>query len=93
MSEATAVHHRPADRPSDEELEHAVQEELTWSSSVDASGIEVRVDHGVVHLRGRVHDLAEDVHVRRAVLRVRGSVGVVDRLTTAPQAGDGAARR
>ncbi|GAA2753961.1 BON domain-containing protein [Amnibacterium kyonggiense] len=84
---STRALHRPAEWPDDAELQRAVRDELDWSPQIDASGIGVSAEAGVVRLDGAVRDAAEDAQVRKAVFRVRGVVGVVDRLRTAPPTG------
>ena len=71
-------------RPTDPEVLQSVREELEWAPGIDAGAITASVHEGVVHLEGQVRDLAEDVRVRKAVFRVRGAAGLVDRLTCDP---------
>lgn len=71
--------------PTDDDLQQDVREELEWALGADISTIGVSVARGVVHLDGQVRSAAEDSDVRKAVLRVRGVVGIIDRLSTAPR--------
>lgn len=71
--------------PSDHGIQAAVQDELEWTPDVDAAGIGVAVDDGVVRLSGQVDDYVEQLAAKRAALRVRGVTTVVDDLIVRPQ--------
>jgi len=69
----------------DATIQTAVQEELEWTPEVDAAGIGVAVDDGVVSLSGEVDNYAEQLAATRAALRVRGVTAVVDDMTVHPR--------
>lgn len=77
MSTATAIR-------SDHAIQEAVQAELAWTPEVDAPGIGVAVDDGVVTLSGEVTGYAERRAAKRAALRVRGVTAVVDDMVSHP---------
>jgi osmotically-inducible protein OsmY len=60
------------------ELQEHVQNALEWEPSVDASGVGVSVDEGVVTLRGDVHTYAEKAAAERLALRMYGVKGVAN---------------
>ncbi|WP_022887419.1 BON domain-containing protein [Glaciibacter superstes] len=59
----------------------AVLVALAWDEAVDATGIRVRADRGVVTLTGMISGLAERVAASMAAMRVAGVDAVVDELT------------
>lgn len=69
----------------DHDIQSAVQEELEWTPDVDAAGIGVAVETGVVSLSGEVDNHAERVAAARAALRVHGVSTVVDNLIVHPR--------
>lgn len=68
----------------DHSLQKAVQSELEWTPDVDAAGLGVAVDDGVVTLSGEVSGYAERSAAKRAAERVQGVTTVVDDMTTHP---------
>jgi osmotically-inducible protein OsmY len=69
----------------DQDLQTAVQAELEWTPDVDAPSIGVSVEDGAVTLSGEVSDHFVHTAAKRAALRVRGVVAVVDDLTVHPK--------
>lgn len=65
---------------SDLGIKQDVNDELLWEPVVDAAGIGVEVDHGVVTLTGHVHSYLEKVAAERAAERVAGVRGVVQKV-------------
>ena len=55
-----------------EQLRQSVIEELEFDPSIDAAGIGVAVENGVVTLSGHVHSYAAKLAAERAARRVRG---------------------
>lgn len=68
----------------DHQIRDAVQQEMDWTSDVDADGIGVAVEDGVVSLSGEVGSYSERLAATRAALRVRGVGAVVDDLQIHP---------
>lgn len=60
----------------DAQLKKDVQAELEWDSSINANGVGVAVQDGVVTLTGHLGSYAEKVAVERAAKRVAGVRGV-----------------
>ncbi|GGC89129.1 ornithine aminotransferase [Tersicoccus solisilvae] len=70
---------------SDLAVQTAVQEEFEWTPEIaDAASIGVAVEDGAVMLSGEVRTFAEWSAVKRAALRVRGVVTIVDDITIHP---------
>jgi osmotically-inducible protein OsmY len=66
---------------SNEQVQRLVEDALDWADpSVDGSRIGVRVDTGVVTLRGAVDTPPERLTAERVTQRVRGVVTVVNHL-------------
>jgi osmotically-inducible protein OsmY len=65
----------------DHQVQLAVQDELNWTSDVEAASIGVAVDHGAVTLSGEIPTYSERLHACRAALRVHGVRALVDDLT------------
>jgi osmotically-inducible protein OsmY len=65
----------------DRELQQHVSDALDWEPSVDAAGIGVSVDNGVVTLRGDVPTYAEKQMAERVALRVYGVKALANDLT------------
>lgn len=74
----------PATLRRDEDLLRSVRELLRWNAFVADSGLEVRVDRGVVHLSGTVRGPCELRSARATALRA-GAVAVDDDLTLEPR--------
>ncbi|MFJ7288604.1 BON domain-containing protein [Curtobacterium sp. NPDC098951] len=70
-----SVHHRP-----DDEVKADVEEELDWTPGIEAAGIGVAVEDGVVTLTGQVGSHAERVQAARPALRVTGVRGLAEEL-------------
>jgi osmotically-inducible protein OsmY len=68
------------DAMTDRELKQHVENALEWEPSVDAAGIGVSVDDGVVTLRGDVGSYAAKSTAERATLRVFGVKAVANDL-------------
>ena len=64
----------------DESLRQAVIDELEWEPRVNAAGIRVAVENGVVTLTGRVGTYAEKSAAEKAAGRVIGTKAVVEEL-------------
>jgi len=62
------------------ELQRDVLDELAWEPSVDAAGIGVSVNNGVVILNGTVKSLTEKWTAERVAQRVEGVRAVTDEL-------------
>ncbi len=56
----------------DSELRLDVLAELEWEPAVDATGVEVHVDDGIVTITGHVRGLTEKLDVENAIQRVCG---------------------
>jgi osmotically-inducible protein OsmY len=56
----------------DDQLQEHVKKALDWVPTVDASGIDVSVDRGVVRLRGDVRTRMEQVAAERVAFLVDG---------------------
>jgi osmotically-inducible protein OsmY len=69
---------------SDQDIQTAVQDELEWTPEVDAAGIGVAVDAGVVALSGEVGSYSARIAAKHAALRVRGVTAFVDHITVHP---------
>jgi len=65
----------------DRDLKHHVERALEWEPSIDAEGIGVSVDDGVVTLRGNVPSLAEKSAAGRVSSRVFGVRAIANDLT------------
>ncbi|HEY5617777.1 MAG TPA: BON domain-containing protein [Vicinamibacterales bacterium] len=65
----------------DGELLDSVEDALDWEPSIDVSDVDVRVDGGVVTLRGDVGTYAERRATEQVVLGVYGVRGVANDLT------------
>ncbi|TPG32872.1 BON domain-containing protein [Mycolicibacterium hodleri] len=65
----------------DGDIRAAVTAELEWTPDIDAAGIGVTVEDGVVSLLGEVADYAERASANRAALRVRDVTAVVNELS------------
>jgi osmotically-inducible protein OsmY len=66
--------------PTDAEVQVGVRAELDLVRDLDATGIDVAVEHRIVHLDGEVRDRGQDADARSAAVRVVGVFGLVDRL-------------
>lgn len=64
----------------DRELQRHVEDALGWEPSVDAAGVAVSVDNGVVTLRGDVASYASKSTAGRVTLRVYGVKAVANDL-------------
>lgn len=63
---------------SDEQLQRDVYEELSWDPTINESNIRVFVKDGLVVLQGHVPHYAEKVAAKKAAMRVKGVLAVVD---------------
>ncbi|MFC5006413.1 BON domain-containing protein [Dactylosporangium cerinum] len=63
----------------DQELKTAVTEELQYTPSIDASGVEVQVNDGTVTLSGEVASLPERLAAKHAAMRVGGVKNVTNK--------------
>ena len=72
----------------DEEIAHAVRAALEWDVLVPDDRITSTVSDGWVTLEGEVENLRECEDAERAVLNLRGVVGVVNKVRVMPQAAD-----
>lgn len=64
----------------DKELQKQVMDELTWEPSINAAGIGVCVDSGLVMLSGTVQSYPEKWAAERATERVKGVKAVIDEI-------------
>lgn len=64
----------------DKELQKQVMDQLAWEPSIDAAGIGVAVDSGVVMLSGTVRSYPEKWTAERATERVKGVKAVTDEI-------------
>jgi len=71
----------------DLELQDQVRDALDWEPSVDARGIDVAVEEGVVMLWGHARSHAEKLEAERAASRVAGVRGVANDLVVEPEDG------
>lgn len=62
------------------ELQKAVMEELAWEPSVDAAGIGVAAEDGIVTLSGEVKSFPEKRNAAKAAQRVNGVRAVTDHI-------------
>ncbi|HMC79630.1 MAG TPA: BON domain-containing protein [Acidimicrobiia bacterium] len=69
---------------SDEELRRDVLAELEYDPSIDARKIGVAVEDGIVTLTGEVPSFAEKWNAERAVERVEGVRGIVNKIEVKP---------
>lgn len=67
-------------QPGDEALADAISRELREDAATTALRVEVEVDQGVAHLRGRVPDLADAENAESVASRVPGVRNVVEEL-------------
>jgi len=67
-------------RGTDKELQTTVTEELLYTPSIDATGVQVQARDGTVTLSGEVASLPERLAAERAAMRVRGVKAVQDKL-------------
>ncbi|CAJ0793555.1 Osmotically-inducible protein OsmY, contains BON domain [Ralstonia mannitolilytica] len=65
---------------SDLGIKQDVDDELLWEPAVDAAGIGVEVEHGVVTLTGHVRSYMEKLAAEHAAERVAGVRGVVQKI-------------
>jgi osmotically-inducible protein OsmY len=72
------------DRPSDVSIEFWVKEAISEDPYMDASGITVDVSDGIVILSGTVKNLATRKHASLEAKKIRGVMGVVDKLEVTP---------
>lgn len=66
------------------EVQNKVLEELRWTPSLQAAGIEVTVQDGVVTLRGRVGNYAMKKAAERAAKAIKGVRAVVQKIEVSP---------
>ena len=69
---------------SDEELRRDVLAELEYDPSIDARKIGIAVEDGIVTLTGEVPSFAEKWNAERAVERVEGVRGIVNKIEVKP---------
>jgi BON domain len=62
------------------QLQDSVMEELGWEPSIDAAGIAVAANAGVVTLTGHVRSFAQKVAAERAAARVKGVKAVAEEI-------------
>lgn len=68
----------------DQQIQSAVQDELSWTPEVESAGIGVSVSDGVVTLAGEVREYVTRLNAKHAALRVRGVTAIVDDVTVHP---------
>lgn len=64
----------------DRELRESVEQELDWQPSLNATGIGVSVNDGIVTLSGHVESFPEKSQAEHATARVKGVHGVVSNI-------------
>ena len=69
----------------DEDIARAVRQVLQWDASVPDENIQSTVSHGWVTLEGNVNLWLERQDVERAVMRLQGVIGVVNKLKVIPK--------
>jgi len=69
---------------SDEELRRDILAELEYEPSIDARKIGIAVEDGIVTLTGEVPSFAEKWNAERAVERVEGVRGIVNKIEVKP---------
>jgi osmotically-inducible protein OsmY len=72
---------RESSMRTNQELQHDVQAALEWEPSVDASGVGVAAEDGVVTISGRVGNYPEKWTVERVAKHVYGVKAVANELT------------
>lgn len=72
----------------DKQIQKLVMDELDFEPSIDAAGIGVQAENGVVTLTGEVPSYAQKLAAERAAWRVRGVKAVVQNVAVQP-AGSG----
>lgn len=72
------------DRPSDESIKFWVKDAIGEDPYMDASGITVEVSNGIVILSGTVKNIATRKHANLEAKKIRGVMGVVDKLEVMP---------
>jgi len=65
-------------------LRKNILDELEWEPSLNAAGIGVAVDGGVVTLTGHVHTYAEKLKAEQVVKRVRGVRAIAEEIEVRP---------
>ena len=73
-----------AERPSAETIKYWVKDAISEDLYMDASGITVDVSDGIVTLSGTVKDLAMKKYATEEAKKIRGVLGVIDKLTVMP---------
>ena len=73
---------------SDMELKQRIEDELRWEPRVDAAGIGVVVEDGVVTLSGYVDSWAEKWGAEQAVKRVAGVAAVASPASRRPRSAE-----
>lgn len=66
---------------SNSQLQRDVQEELNWEPSIDATGIGVSAQEGIITLTGNVPSYYEKAATERVVGRVAGVQGIAEELS------------
>ena len=61
-------------------LRHLIEEELEFEPSIDASGIAVSAENGIVTLSGHVRTHAEKIAAERCVARLKGVRGIAQEI-------------
>jgi hyperosmotically inducible protein len=80
-----AIHYPAAGHiPADEEIRNNVKSTLSWNPDIDASVVEVAVDHGVVTLTGSVDAFWKKIRAEEATSHLRGITGFQNLLTVVP---------
>lgn len=69
---------------SDISLRNDILAELEWEPSLNAAGIGVAVENGIVTLAGHVHTFAEKLKVEQVVKRVRGVRAIAEEIEVRP---------
>ena len=81
---ANAALVRAEDRPSDELLELAVENELLSDEAIDCHGMDVTVSEGVVTLSGRINSLRGRQRATEATKLLRGVRSVINQMVLLP---------
>jgi len=93
VAEKIEVRHASLDAVTDTELAQAVRHALEWDVLVDDRRIRSTVSEGFVALEGEVNSLAQREDADRAVRRLKGVRGLLNKITVRPVRADSSALR
>ncbi|MGE5277525.1 MAG: BON domain-containing protein [Acidobacteriota bacterium] len=93
VADEIEVRYASPDAVTDTELAQAVRHALEWDVLVDARRMRSTVSEGFVTLEGEVNSLAQREDADRAVRRLKGVRGVLNKITVKPVRADSSALR